>query len=216
MGVVQYSIPERKDKTISKFKYYSHNDEKMKSIKLSEYAKMKSVTYKKAWNRFIEGKLLDSFKDESGHIYVNLDENNGKKTIVYARVSSNERKQSLKEQQSRLEAYSKLNNLELIDSFKEIASGMNDNRPILNKILQRDDWDILVVENKDRLTRFGFNYIKTLCESKGKKIIVTNATEDDKEDLMKDLISIIYSFSARMYGLRRKKNKEEIIKFIES
>lgn len=64
---------------------------------------------------------------------------------------------------------------------------------------------------KDRLTRFWFNYIKTLCESKGKKIIVTNASENDKEDLMKDLISIIYSFSARMYGLRRKKNKQDII-----
>lgn len=72
------------------------------------------------------------------------------------------------------------------------------------------------LKNKDRLTRFGLNYIKTLCESKGKKIIVTNTTEDDKEDLMKDLISIIYSFSVRMYGLRRKKNREEIIKFIES
>lgn len=142
--------------------------------------------------------------------------NNGKNTIVYAKVSSNERKQSLKEQKSRLENYAKLNGLGLLDSYKEIASGMNDNRPILNKILQRDDWDILLVENKDRLARFGFNYIKTLCESKGKKIIVTNTTEDDKEDLMKDLISIIYSFSERMYGLRRKKNREEIIKFIES
>ena len=79
-----------------------------------------------------------------------------------------------------MENYDKLNGLDLLDSYKEIASGMNDNRPILNKILQRDDWDILLVENKDRLTRFGFNYIKTLCESKGKKIIVTNTTEDDK------------------------------------
>ena len=49
----------------------------------------------------------------------------------------------------------------------------------------------------------------------GKKIIVLNNTQDDKEDLMKDLVSVIYSFSARMYGLRRKKNKEDIIKFIE-
>ena len=187
----------------------------MKYIRLSEYARLKDVTYKTAWNRFIEGKLPNAFKDESGHIYVSLD-NNGKNTIVYARVSSNERKQSLKEQKSRLENYAKLNGLDLLDSYKEIASGMNDNRPILNKILQRDDWDILLVENKDRLTRFGFNYIKTLCESKGKKIIVTNTTEDDKEDLMKDLISIIYSFSARMYGLRRKKNRKDIIKFIES
>lgn len=188
----------------------------MKSIKLSEYAKMKSIVYKTAWNRFIEGKIPNAYMDESKHIYVNIDdENKGNRTIVYARVSSNDRRQSLKEQQLRLENYVLLHNLELIDSYKEIASGMNDNRPILNKILERDDWDILVIENKDRLTRFGFNYIKTLCKSKGKKIVVTNESEDDKEDLMKDLISIIYSFSARIYGLRRKKSKEDIIKFIE-
>ena len=117
----------------------------MKYIKLSEYARLKDVTYKTAWNRFIEGKLPNTFKDESGHIYVSLD-NNGKNTIVYVRVSSNERNQSLKEQKSRLENYAKLNGLDLLDSYKEIASGMNDNRPILNKILQRDDWDILLVE----------------------------------------------------------------------
>lgn len=100
-----------------------------------------------------------------------------------------------------------MNKFNVIDSYKEIASGMNDNRTILNKILQRNDWDVLLVENKDRLTRFGFNYIKTLLETQGKKILVVNNTDDNKEDLMKDLVSVIYSFSARMYGLRRKKNQ---------
>lgn len=188
----------------------------MKDIKLSDYAKLKSVTYRTVWNRFKQGKLPNAYMDESNHVYVKLESTNSNKTIVYARVSSNDRKKSLKEQQARLENYALLNNLNVIDSFKEIASGMNDSRPILTKILKRDDWDILLIENKDRLTRFGFNYIKTLCESKGKKIIVTNTSENDKEDLMKDLISIIYSFSAKMYGLRRKKNKQDIIKFIES
>lgn len=189
----------------------------MKEIKLSDYARLKSVSYRTAWNRFIHGKLPNAYKDEFGHVYVKLDESlENNKTIVYARVSSNDRKNSLIEQQSRLENYAKLNGLNLIGSFKEIASGMNDTRPILNKILLREDWDILLIENKDRLTRFGFNYIKTLCESKGKKILITNTSESDKEDLMKDLISVIYSFSARMYGLRRRKNKKEIIKFIES
>lgn len=188
----------------------------MKDIKLSEYAKMKSVTYRTAWNRFIQGKLPNAYKDEHNRVYIRCEDNNDNRTIIYARVSSNDRKQSLNEQKSRLENYAELNNLNIIDSYKEIASGMNDNRPILNKILNRDDWDILLVENKDRLTRFGFNYIKTLCETKGKKILVINSSENDKEDLMKDLISIIYSFSARMYGLRKKKNKEDIIKFIEN
>jgi predicted site-specific integrase-resolvase len=54
-----------------------------------------------------------------------------------------------------------------------------------------------------------------LLNLQNKKIIVVNQTNDDKTDLINDLVSIIYSFSARIYGLRRKKNKEEIIKFLE-
>ena len=187
-------------------------------VKLSEYAKIKRITYKAAWNRFKEGRLDGALQDEFNRIYVKMgdEETKGKNAVIYARVSSNEQKASLLQQQARLENYAKLNGLDIVDSYKEIASGINDNRPVLSKILQRDVWDILLVENKDRLTRFGFNYIKTLCESKGKTILVTNQDEDDKEGLMKDLISIFYSFSARMYGLRRRKKKEEIKKFIES
>lgn len=188
----------------------------MKDYKLREYAQLKSLTYRTLWNKFKEGKLPNAYKDEFGHIYVKrITEASQNRTIVYARVSSNDRKISLAEQQARLENYAQMNNLNVIDSYKEIASGMNDNRTILNKILQRNDWDVLLVENKDRLTRFGFNYVKTLLETQGKKILVVNNTDDNKEDLMKDLISVIYSFSARLYGLRRKKTKEEIINFIE-
>lgn len=189
----------------------------MADYKLREYAQLKSLTYRTLWNKFKDGKLPNAYKDEFGHIYVrqNTDENKGK-TIIYARVSSNDSKNSLNEQQARLENYAKINNLDVIDSYKEIASGMNDNRTILNKILKRTDWDILLVENKDRLARFGFDYIQTLLETQGKKILVVNNSEDDKEDLMKDLVSVIYSFSARMYGLRRKKSKKEIIDFIEN
>lgn len=182
----------------------------MADYKLREYAQLKSLTYRTLWNKFKDGKLPNAYKDEFGHIYVrqNTDENKGK-TIIYARVSSNDSKNSLNEQQARLENYAKINNLDVIDSYKEIASGMNDNRTILNKILKRTDWDILLVENKDRLARFGFDYIQTLLETQGKKILVVNNSEDDKEDLMKDLVSVIYSFSARMYGLRRKKARKK-------
>jgi len=93
---------------------------------------------------------------------------------------------------------------------------MNDNRQILNKVFENDNWTYLIIENKDRLTRFGFNYIKKLLNKLNKEIIVINETDNDNEDLIKDLVSIIYSFSARMYGLRRRKNKTEVIKFLES
>lgn len=187
-----------------------------KYIKLSDYAKQNCIKYLAAWNRFNAGKIKGAFIDEHGRIRIPIDETENKnKCVVYARVSSNDRKESLLSQQQMLENYATLNGFELVKSIKEIGSGMNDNRSKLITILESDGWDVLIVENKDRLTRFGFNYIETLLKKMGKKIIVVNNTEDNN-DLMQDLISVIYSFSARMYGLRRKKNKEEIIKFLET
>jgi len=188
---------------------------KQRYIKLSEYARFYSIIYKTAWKRFNEGKIKGAFKDEFGNILVPLiNETDYSKCVCYARVSSNSMKENLIRQQNRLEEFASGNGYNIIKSVKEIASGMNDNRPKLNKLLNDDNWNTLIVEHKDRLTRFGFNYIKMLLESKGKKIIVINQTNEDKNDLMEDLISIIYSFSARMYGLRRKKNKKDIIKFL--
>jgi len=73
----------------------------------------------------------------------------------------------------------------------------------------------LLVEHKDRLIRFGFNYLVLLAEEQGKTIEVVNCAEDEKEDLIQDFVAVIYSFSARLYGLRRAKRKtEKIIKEI--
>ena len=186
-------------------------------LKLSEYAKNHSITYRTAWNHFKSGKLKNSYKDNFGNIFIEKDTTQTKnnRCIVYARVSNNNRKESLIDQQKFLETFASTKNYILIDSYKEIASGMNDSRKILEKILQRDDWDILLIENKDRLTRFGFNYIETLLNKNNKKIEVVNFTDNDKQDLMTDLISIIYSFSARLYGKRKAKRKEVIESFLK-
>jgi len=185
-------------------------------IKLSEYAKNKSITYRTAWGHFKNNKIKGAYKDEMSNILVPLsNDTDYSKCACYARVSSNNMKDNLLRQQERLNTFANANGYEITKSVKEIASGMNDNRKKLNKLLNDDSWNTLIVEHKDRLTRFGFNYIKLLLESKNKKILVINESNEDKTDLMEDLISIIYSFSARMYGLRRKKNKTEIINFLE-
>lgn len=188
---------------------------KQRYIKLSEYANNKSITYRTAWSHFKHGKIDGAYKDSVGNILVPLTNDiDYSKCACYARVSSHGMKDNLIRQQNRLEEFALSNGYEIIKSVKEVASGMNDERPKLIKLLLNDNWNTLIIEHKDRLTRFGFNYIKMLLESKGKKIIVINQTNEDKSDLMEDLISIIYSFSARIYGLRRKKNKESIIRFL--
>jgi len=188
----------------------------MKYIKLSDYAKNMSITYRTAWNHYKRGLIDGAFKDKLGNIFIPKQIETDKTVAIYCRVSSSEMKENLDRQLDRLIEYSNRNNFKINKSVKEIGSGMNDQRPKLIKLLQDKSWDILLIEHKDRLTRFGFNYIQTLLELQDRKIIVVNNQDSDKNSLMEDLVSIIYSFSARMYGLRKKRNKEDIIKFIES
>ena len=190
----------------------------MKRIKLSEYAKLHSVTYRTAWNWYKAGKIKNAFKDEYGNILVEVEEETPfeNKVAIYARVSSNENKSNLEAQAKRLKQYAIAKGYQIVHIVKEVGSGVNDNRKKLLKLLQKDDYGILLVEHKDRLTRFGFNYIKTLLEKDKKRIEVVNEAEDDKSDLMQDLVSILYYFSARLYGLRRSKRKtEKIIECLE-
>jgi len=183
--------------------------------KLSDYAKENSITYRTAWNRFKAGKIRGAFL-EDGHVKIPI--NNLPKqltnVVLYARVSNNDRKDSLNDQLKRLENFAISNGYIIVKSIKEVGSGMNDNRSQLTNILKTDYWDLIIVENKDRLTRFGFNYIKLLLNKQNKDILVINNQETEKHEILTDLISVIYSFSARIYGLRRKKNREQIIDFL--
>ena len=72
------------------------------------------------------------------------------------------------------------------------------------------------MEHKDRLTRFGFNYIKVMLEKQNIEVEVINNVESVKEDIIQDFISIITSFSSRIYGQRRSKRKtEQLIRGLE-
>jgi len=188
-------------------------------IQLRNYAKNHSVTYRTAWNRFHAGKIPNSFKDANNNIIIKVTNENSidlSKVAIYTRVSSNENRGNLDAQAKRLKEYSIARGYQIVEVVKEVGSGVNDNRKKLKKLLESDSWGTIVVEHKDRLTRFGFNYIEILLNKEGRKIEVVNLAEDEKSDLMQDLVSIIYSFSAKMYGLRRSKRKtEEIVKLLE-
>ncbi len=183
--------------------------------KLSDYALKFNVTYRTAWNSYKQGKIQGAFMDETGHVCIPLptvDNGTHKKAALYARVSSHAMKNNLKRQTERLKDYAAANGYKVIAQKEEIASGLNDKRNHLIKLLRRDDWDTLIVENKDRLTRFGFNYLQLMLDAQNRKLVVINSVGDDaKADLVSDLVSIIYSFSARIYGLRKAKEKRKEI-----
>jgi predicted site-specific integrase-resolvase len=139
-------------------------------------------------------------------IFVDLEEpkveTGAKRVYVYARVSSSEKREDLANQALLCEQFCAGRGLVVEKTFKEIASGMNDNRNALNKILDNPP-DKLVVLYKDRLTRFGFNYLEKLLAKVGCEIIVVNKNASDQEDLLKDFVAIITSFCCRLYGARR-------------
>lgn len=187
----------------------------MKYKKLSKYAKDNGISYITAYRHYKNNLIKNIKKLSTNTILVGYDEENNKtntiRAIVYSRVSSNDMKDNLKRQKEILEDYCIAKGYNIIKSISEISSGMNDNRPKLKSILKMNNFDVIVVEYKDRLTRFGFNYIKTLLEKDNKKIEIVNKANNDNENLVEDLISIIYSFSARMYGKRKYKQKTKKI-----
>lgn len=188
-------------------------------IKLSKWAKLNGVTYRTANRYFKEGKIPSDTKIlPSGALLVWDGDNpsifTDRDCIIYCRVSSPNKKQDLINQVERCTDYAIKNGFNVVKIYKEIASGMNDKRRELTKIfgeLKNKNFT-LIVENKDRLTRFGFNYIEKYFNDMNSKILVINKSDDDQQDLIKDLVSIITSFCCRLYGLRRGANKSREIK----
>ena len=182
-------------------------------MKLSEYAKKNGVTYRTAHNHWKKG-LLKGHQLPTGTIIIAIDEKQETKediVVLYARVSSSENKSNLNSQLNRLRDYAAARGYKISKEVKEIGSGLNDTRPQLEKVLKSDDWNIVLVEHKDRFSRFGLNYINILLEKQGKKVEIINDMTDDKADLMEDFVSLVTSFCARLYGLRRSKRKTEKI-----
>lgn len=190
-----------------------------KWIKLSQYARNLGLSYRTAHNHYKSGKIPHEIKVlPTGSILICIDESTYSFTdrdcIIYCRVSSPHKKDDLKRQAERCEEYAAKNGFKVLKVYKEVASGMNDNRRELNKILEEcnNTKFTLIVENKDRLTRFGFNYLQTYFKNMDCKINVMNVSETEQQDLIKDLVSVMTSFCCRLYGLRKGGHKARHIK----
>lgn len=186
-------------------------------MKLSEYAAEHGIQYRAAWNRFKAGKIPGAWQDESGTIIV-PDENPVKlnDAAVYARVSDpSKRKNQLPDQRKRMEGWAVANGYRVVASVAEVGSGLDDRRRKLATLLKRDDWGTLIVEHKDGLTRFGFEWFRLYVEREGRRIVVVNEAADDRADLIQDFVSIIYSFSVRLYGRRRSKRARAMAAMVE-
>lgn len=186
-------------------------------MKLSEYARRIGVNRHTAYRWFKRGEIPNAVQLPSGTIYVpdEIFETETKSksglTVIHARVSSSEqRKTNLETQAERLTQFAIANGWVVDKVIKEVGSGLNDERKKLVELLLSDEPIArIIVEHKDRLTRFGFNYLEILAKKLGFEIIMVNSIATDQEDLMQDFASIITSFCARLYSRRRAKRKTE-------
>jgi putative resolvase len=183
-------------------------------MKLSQYAKQQGISYRTALRWWKSG-IIKGYQSPTGTIIVTEQKPETahvvQRVAIYARVSSHEHKPNLERQIDRLETYCAAKGYQIAILVKEVASGVNDSRPKFLALLSDSTINLIVVEHKDRATRFGFRYLETLLALQGRAIEVVNLADNDKEDLLADLVSIVYSFAARLYGPWRAKRKTEVI-----
>ena len=137
-----------------------------------------------------------------------------RKNVGYCRVSTQEQKKNLENQQEFVSVYSLSQGVILDEIYTDIDSGLNYKRQNWNKLLKQveaNEIDKIYVTYKDRFVRFGYEWFEEFCATHGTKIIVLNQKQTSpKEELTEDLLSILHEFSERNYGL--KKYKTEINK----
>lgn len=138
------------------------------------------------------------------------------RTAIYCRVSSHEQKQKgdLERQVGRMTTEALKRNYSIVSVFDEVGSGMNDNRKKLQKmfeLVEAKQIDIVFIEHKDRLSRFCFNYLVCYFQSYGVRIEMAESVmgKGFEQELVEDILSLMASFSAKIYGKRSSQNRKK-------
>lgn len=151
-------------------------------------------------------------------------ENDIRDTVIYARVSTRNQKDDLHNQVEFLKQFCNAKGIIVNQCVEDFGSGLNYNRKKWNRLLDEvmaNKIKTIVISNKDRFIRFGYDWFEKFCEKFNTKIIiVNNETLSPNEELVQDIISILHVFSCRLYGLRKYKNQikedEEIAKELQN
>lgn len=145
-------------------------------------------------------------------------ENDIRDTVIYARVSTRNQKDDLQNQVEFLKQFCNAKGIIVNQCIEDFGSGLNYNRKKWNKLLDEvmgNKIKTIVISNKDRFIRFGYDWFEKFCEK-----FNTNETLSPNEELVQDIISILHVFSCRLYGLRKYKNQikedEEIAKELQN
>ena len=172
-------------------------------MKLSTWARNQGISYRTAWRLYRDGKLpVPSTQLATGTILVDPPKDVQDGTVaLYARVSSNDQKADLDRQLARLVRYATERHMAVSASYTEIGSGLNGRRSKLLRLLRDGSVKTIVVEHRDRLARFGCEYIEAALAATGRTVLIIDSNEL-KDDLVRDVTEVLTSLCARLYGRR--------------
>jgi predicted site-specific integrase-resolvase len=190
-------------------------------MKAKEAKKLLGVTQQTLKNYVRYGKIRFiainpfhyEYNDEDVYSLIGFSRKTNKINVTYSRVSLNKQKNDLESQTKRLYDYCSSKGFILSKQITDIKSGMNFNSRKGFEELLKDvvsgSIENIIIENKDRLCRFGFDLFQTFCKYHGAKIIVTSEVENKsyEQELTDDLVSIVHYFSMKSYSHRAKLNK---------
>jgi putative resolvase len=160
-----------------------------------------------AWRRASEGRIEGAFVNDAGRWMVEIDDP-AIETVAYARVSSHDQKSDLDRQIARIAEWAAANDIKIDRFVREVGSGLNDQRKQLNKLLRDPRCVQLVVEHRERLARFGVHELEHALAACGRHVRVVDDKEID-DDLVRDMIDVMTSLAARLYGRRSARHRAE-------
>ena len=194
-------------------------------VTATEARKILGVSYITLW-RWIRDGRIRAVRAPSGRWLIpwseierlkGRDTSSRVRAAIYARVSSRKQAEQgdLDRQVEVLKKYAAEQGYEIVAVIKDVGSGLKENRPGLRRLFRlvtERRVDVVLVTYRDRLTRFGFEYLRYFFEKFGVDIVEVIGEEEKEplEELIEDFLSIIVSFAGRIYGMRSHKAKKLI------
>jgi putative resolvase len=180
-------------------------------MRLKEWAAQQGIHYQTAWRWFRDGKLpVPALQTPSGTILVQSaadarpPDDGG--LGLYARVSSHDQRADLDRQVSRLTRWAAAASARVVGVEAEVASGMTGRRPKLRRLLADPAVQTVVVTHRDRLARMNAELVEAALWAHGRRLVVLDDGEVT-DDLIHDMVEVLTSFCARLYGRRSARNR---------
>jgi putative resolvase len=180
-------------------------------VRLRDWAEQQGVHYQTAWKWFRDGNLpVPAIQTATGTILVMAEDAGGGVggAGLYARVSSHDQRADLDRQVARLSDSAARAGWSVVRVEAEVGSGMNGSRSKLRRLLADPKVTTVVVEHRDRLARTNAELVEAALSAQGRRLVVLDDGEVT-DDLVRDMVEVLTSFCARLYGRRSARNRAE-------